>query len=84
MTEWIGFVDDDDSIGPNYIENLKFEANKNPTADCVVFRGYYSFWNTVLPQSKSIHLIPNSVGISFAFKEKFSQIINSFLGARRL
>ena len=68
-SEWIGFVDDDDTIGPNYIENLKSETKNNPTADCVIFRAYYSFWNTILPQSSCKHILPRSVGISFAVKK---------------
>jgi hypothetical protein len=69
-SEWIGFVDDDDSLGRDYIDNLKSESKDYPDADCVVFRGFYSFWNTTLPQSDSKFLLSRSVGITFAAKKK--------------
>lgn len=69
-SEWIGFVDDDDTLGRDYVDNLKSESRDHPDADCVVFRGFYSFWNTTLPQSDSKHLLARSVGITFSAKKK--------------
>lgn len=71
-TEWVGFVDDDDTIEPNYIDCLKQEINKNPNLDCVVFRmrnpnGTF----TPHPSVKTAYDIKrNFVGISFCCKKK--------------
>lgn len=35
-TEWIGFVDDDDIVLPNYVDSLISELHKNP--DVIIFR----------------------------------------------
>lgn len=65
--EWIGFVDDDDTIDPRYVEWLKEEG---ASADVVIFRmtpggGY------VLPPGNE--LFAGGVGISYAIRAAFQR-----------
>ena len=69
-TNWIGFVDDDDSLHPNYVKTL-FEKYKNK--DFVVWRMKYDN-GIVLPPLLSDDLFFGGVGISFCFKNKFDDL----------
>lgn len=70
-TEWIGFLDDDDSIHPDYV-NCLFE--KYSDKDFVVWRMKYTN-GLVLPQLTSNDLQFGAVGISFCYKNKFEDLV---------
>ena len=67
-SKWIGFVDDDDTISPNYIDNILNSSKYNP--DCIIFRMYgkYKTKYRVIPSLNSINIKKNDVGISFCVK----------------
>jgi glycosyltransferase involved in cell wall biosynthesis len=71
-TEWIGFVDDDDTLRPEYIEHLLDHVNEYPLAQAVVFRmcNYFPEKNItrVIPNLTVDALIVNDVGISFSVR----------------
>jgi UDP-glucose:(glucosyl)LPS beta-1,3-glucosyltransferase len=69
-TEWIGFLDDDDSIDPNYVEIL---FSKYHGYDFVVWRMKYQN-GIILPPFNLNELIFATVGISFCFKNKFKDL----------
>ena len=64
-SEWIGFVDDDDTLSPNYINSLL--DNKN--VDCIIYRMYNKSTDEILPHLDSKTIKKNSVGISFGVKK---------------
>ena len=69
--EWIGFVDDDDTLSKFYIEILELEKTKSEF-DCCVFRMRYDKDNQkVIPPFGMNHLQQNYVGISFCVSKKF-------------
>lgn len=70
-TEWIGFLDDDDSINPKYVETL-FKEYKDK--DFVVWRMKYTN-GMVLPPLFMNELKFANVGISFCFKNKFDNLL---------
>jgi len=63
-TPWIGFVDDDDVITPNYVEDLISHLKENP--DVVIFR--MKDKEIVLPPKEATVFKLNQVGISFCLK----------------
>jgi glycosyltransferase involved in cell wall biosynthesis len=70
-TEWIGFLDDDDTIHPDYVKTL-FE--KYLEYDFVVWRMIY-FGGKVLPSQNNSNLVFGDVGISFCYKNKFNNLL---------
>ena len=66
-TKWIGFLDDDDSLNPNYVEMLKA---KYAEYDVVIWRMIYDF-GKILPYPDSDELRWGTVGISFCYKNTF-------------
>ena len=82
---WIGFVDDDDCLSPDYIDNLKTELNIDQVSnfckpEVVIFRMAYEN-GLVLPMQQDRNIILKKVGISFcintdiAYKYKFDNHI---------
>ncbi len=70
-TDWIGFLDDDDTLSKFYIEILKLEKTKYEF-DCCVFRMRYDKDNQkVIPPFEMNYLQQNYVGISFCVNKKF-------------
>jgi glycosyltransferase involved in cell wall biosynthesis len=67
--EWIGFVDDDDTLRPYYIEKLLEEKNNNTTFDCCIFRMING--SIIIPPLNTNQVIQNLVGISFCVKKNF-------------
>jgi len=63
-TPWIGFVDGDDIITPNYVSDLYSHLPSNP--DVVIFR--MKDKNTILPPPDATRFVMNQVGISFCLK----------------
>jgi len=70
-TEWIGFLDDDDTIHPDYVKKL-FEEYSN--YDFVVWRMKYQN-GLILPEPHRTDLIFARVGISFCYKNKFDKLL---------
>jgi len=70
-TNWIGFLDDDDTLHPDYV-NLLFE--KYSDYDFVVWRMKDSS-GEIRPRFDYKDLIFGNVGISFCYKNKFENLI---------
>ena len=70
-TKWIGFLDDDDTLNPNYVDDLFKKYNDY---DFVVWRMRYSD-GRVLPPFGSNDLSFGNVGISFCYKNKFEGLL---------
>jgi glycosyltransferase involved in cell wall biosynthesis len=71
-TEWICFLDDDDSFAPDYINNLYNEISLNPNMDICIFRMTFSPENeTILPPFGKEKIVVGQVGISFAINKNF-------------
>ena len=68
LTEWIGFVDDDDTLSPDYIKYLKNEIEITPDIEVCIFRMIYEN-GYVLPGKYDRNLLRGKVGISFALKQ---------------
>ena len=64
-TEWIGFVDDDDTLKPEYITHLR-QHIKEDNPDIVIFRMLDK--DKILPPLCSEDFCLNEVGISFCLK----------------
>ncbi len=77
-TEWIGFVDDDDTISPLFINNLLEEIKENNDMECCVFRMMYKNLS-YLPKINDKDIIKNNVGISFCFKKNLFYKIPNLL-----
>lgn len=69
-TEWIGFLDDDDTIHHDYVKTL-FENYS--IYDFVVWRMRYTN-NKILPEINRNDLVFGRVGISFCYKNKFNDL----------
>lgn len=67
-SEWIGFLDDDDSLSLYYVEILKNELKKDD-CDCFVFR--MNLDGNIIPPFSMTELQQNYVGISFCVKRDF-------------
>lgn len=70
-TEWIGFLDDDDTIHPDYVKTL---SEKYLDYDFVVWR-MIDFDGVILPSLQNNDLIFSNVGISFCYKNKFNGLL---------
>lgn len=68
-TNWIGFLDDDDTIDSNYVQTL-FE--KYSSYDFVVWRMIYPD-GRILPSRNKIEF--GNVGISICYKNKFENLL---------
>lgn len=74
--EWIGFVDDDDTLSKFYIEIFELEKSKHKF-DCCVFRMRYDKNNEkVIPPLGMDYLKQNYVGISFCVNREFIKTKN--------
>ena len=69
QSEWIGFLDDDDTLTSDYVERLKLESNKNDF-DCCVFRMILKD-GLVIPRYDNNSLYVGNVGISFSVRTSF-------------
>jgi glycosyltransferase involved in cell wall biosynthesis len=66
-TEWVGFLDDDDTIDSNYVETLLTKYND---LDLVIWRMRYVN-NMVIPRIGNDNIVFGNIGISISFKKKF-------------
>lgn len=67
--QWIGFVDDDDAVTPQYVEHLAEHVVDHPKADVVIFRMNDPRLG-ILPHLEHPRIRLGQVGISFAVKAK--------------
>ena len=67
LSPWIGFLDDDDTISPEYICNLKKETITYSVMDICIFRMAYPN-KFILPAKIDKTIQRNRVGISFAIQ----------------
>lgn len=72
-TEWVGFLDDDDTLTRDYVDKFQIESKKNP--DAIIFRMQYSN-GLILPPPGDTTFKINHVGISFCFKTSIFQVEN--------
>jgi glycosyltransferase involved in cell wall biosynthesis len=70
-TDWIGFIDDDDSINEKYVETL---FSKYDNFDFIIWKMQYLDGN-IIPNSTN--LFEGNVGISFSFKKNLNVIFKS-------
>lgn len=66
-TQWIAFLDDDDSISPNYVEKFHEEI-VNYSTDVIIFRMHFD--SDILPDIDTNDFYKCKVGISFAIRKK--------------
>jgi hypothetical protein len=66
-SEWIAFLDDDDTISDDYITNLKKEILINNNIEVCIFR-MIDKNNLVLPNKYDFGIHKSNIGISFAIK----------------
>lgn len=72
ITDWVCFLDDDDTFRPHYMDSLVGELTLNQDADCIVFRMSYDINDSrVLPPPNTKNPQICQVGISFAVKKSF-------------
>lgn len=71
-TEWVAFLDDDDTVASTYVERLIEEIHREPQVQCVVFRMYRSWGNPghILPKPGASNFVMDEVGISFAIRKR--------------
>jgi glycosyltransferase involved in cell wall biosynthesis len=69
-TEWICFLDDDDSFTSNYFDKFNFELNNNPKTDVIIFKMQYAN-GVIRPCAGVRELQVGQVGISFAVNLSF-------------
>lgn len=71
-TDWVCFLDDDDTLRSHHMDTLSKELTVNPDADCIIFRmSYDSNDFRVLPPIDLKKVQICQVGISFAVKKSF-------------
>jgi hypothetical protein len=69
LTDWVAFVDDDDTLARTYVQHLEEEAAETPSAECVIFRMMHAP-GRILPPPTQTNFTANNVGISFSLKRK--------------
>lgn len=69
-TEWIGFLDDDDTLHPDYVKILQTKYNDY---DFIVWRMKYQN-GLIIPELDRKDLVFARVGISFCYKNKFKDL----------
>jgi glycosyltransferase involved in cell wall biosynthesis len=67
-TEWVGFLDDDDTIANDYVETFYNEINNYPNIDTLIFRMYNENKHIIYPFPNSDNFYEGDVGISFVVK----------------
>ena len=68
-TEWIAFLDDDDSLSPTYLDSFYNEIHNVYAVDAILFRMRHPEYG-ILPKTSSVDLVRYECGISFATKRK--------------
>ena len=74
LTEWVGFVDDDDTLSSRYVETFYSEVESYPSTDVLLFRMYVekpSYLHPdsiILPELNTADFYWRKTGISFALR----------------
>lgn len=68
-TEWVAFLDDDDTLSYTYLEAFYNELANVYKPDLILFRMRHQEYG-VLPKTNSVNIIQYESGISFALKRK--------------
>ena len=68
-TEWVAFLDDDDTLAYTYLETFHNELRNVYNPDAVLFRMRHPEYG-VLPKANSVSLVQYEVGISFLLKKR--------------
>lgn len=82
-SEWIGYIDDDDSLSEEYIYDLLKEIELKNDIECVLFRSLNTYTNdnstiyNYIPENGVKDIIFDSVPISFCHKKCDVEFINS-------
>ena len=71
--DWVGFIDDDDTITPYYLDSLaiELEQSEKPFDVCVFRMRFDPGGERILPPIGENDLIADKVGISFCVRKKF-------------
>lgn len=65
-TPWVAFVDDDDTLSPTYVADLRQNIGRHPQLPVVIFRMVH--YGSVLPLAEHSMFQYGAVGISFAVR----------------
>jgi glycosyltransferase involved in cell wall biosynthesis len=69
-TDWVAFLDDDDTISNNYVDRFYEETIENTDTKCIIFRMKTLFDPAgILPEPNHNTFFKCRVGISFAMKK---------------
>ena len=80
-TEWIAFVDDDDSLSKNYVDIFITESSAYTLADIIIFRMIHPEFG-IQPYLSTDMFFVCQVGISFAVKKKLFDEGHIFIPSR--
>lgn len=78
-TEWVSFLDDDDTVTEDYVRRLREESEAHPDADVIIFREYfiaekmgpdYQYPDHFIWQAPVVHW--GQIGISFSVKRELA------------
>lgn len=72
---WVGFIDEGDTIIPDYCHRLEDEENSTPTTDAIIFR--MKCGNDIFPPENYHQITQHLVGISFVIRANL--LIEGFL-----
>ena len=82
-TDWVAFVDDDDTLKPEYVQYLLAQSAEYPKVDAVLFRmcQYFPEFDNfrLIPDKNTEDLVINDVGISFAVRRELCQEKNYWM-----
>jgi glycosyltransferase involved in cell wall biosynthesis len=74
-TEWIAFLDDDDTISSDFVETFYKELEEYPFIDLLIFRMYDFQKQRILPNEETKNFYEGEVGISFVVKKNIFEKI---------
>jgi len=66
-TSWVGFLDDDDTLAPQYVDILIKERKVTPHAKLISFRMYHVTSQHYIPPADILKVTRGWIGISFAY-----------------
>lgn len=69
-TEWIAFLDDDDTVADDYVTCLQKQIEEIPDLDVLIFRMKHKFLGRIIPSLDKTEIKVGNVGISFSLKTK--------------
>lgn len=69
-TEWVSFLDDDDTITLDYVDRLKEEIAAHPEADVIHFTQYFVEQRLIFPHWPTVNF--ENIGIGFSVKRELA------------